>query len=282
MKGLFLIISVFCSIFPAESALALQLTTTAQGISDFGPCVYDADTATSGSIASISTCMGGAYVAAQASADSSGALQAETFGIPLNFSTSRASASFAETLQNYDVVERDYFFDFHLTGLLWISEPGDFLMESTRSFTADLLVDGITLWTSGAVLVGDSWMDPVLYKVFNLSHLESTGEDLGGTFTLTEPINGNYSAAYQFDYYSGLVSLGSLLPGGAADFEFMITTSYKQGDHGAGYAFLFADLGRINSQYSEVPEPATLFLFGTGVIGLVSSRGKRQKKYLTG
>jgi hypothetical protein len=144
------------------------------------------------------------------------------------------------------------------------------------SASAGGLTDSATSVRSYAV-INDNWIftvtSPVIVTVsfdYILSASGATANSLGNL--ITEAVVGlgmgrNYTTWYDTNYTDGGLQTGT----------FSMGMEYLSGDAGNIYIWHGADILSYQSRPAPVPEPTSMFLFGTGAVCFAGSRFRRKK-----
>jgi len=143
----------------------------------------------------------------------------------------------------------------------------------------------VILMTIGASLIaaGNSWANTVVYEEVELFQTETFFTD---TFIVTDTSRPYIATLTDFEFPVPMMNtgmsvttatdlLGSLLAPGS--FQFNATTPGNYFVSFFGFADVSApQLGQYGIQISQVPVPAAVWLFGSGLIGLIGiSRRKK-------
>lgn len=148
-----------------------------------------------------------------------------------------------------------------------------------------IAANDVILWNSSATLT--------MFDGGDYYEYDTTGDSLGGTVTAVENYYGS-TIGYRIDFgsYAGVIDLGMFY----ADNEIKIKYNMSAFAGGPGAetsasAFI-GDPGTLTGgggmsgnlelagspQAAPVPEPATIFLLGSGIIGIIGSSRKKLKK----
>jgi hypothetical protein len=147
----------------------------------------------------------------------------------------------------------------------------------TYSSSADGLTDTGTDIRSYAV-INDDWLftatAPVSVTISFDYTLSASGETTNSLGTLiTEAVVGLGLGVNDTTWYDP----GNYTDGGLVTGTISMNMKYLSGDRGNISIWHGADVLSDQSQPAPVPEPATMFLFGTGLVGLVGSRFRKKK-----
>lgn len=173
-----------------------------------------------------------------------------------------------------------YNFDFSITGgELSITDYSNGIISPEAKYYIYINLDGKSIWYSGAKLTGNS-----------LGHTYSKyGTDIGSTF-----FGNAQEFGYVYDVYNGSINLGNYDIGESftLDYYMNVNASSKNiaGDVGA-MAFItdpngisgpdspgFKGLVTVDSETAPIPEPATMLLLGSGLIGMTGVLKKKRNK----
>jgi len=158
-------------------------------------------------------------------------------------------------------------------GTLWRDGLGGTFFTSNRTPGDPLYTDewasfGSVSYTHSYVLAGiptSALLDLRIAGIHDILHLVDYHVLFNGVSVGLIPPNGAASAFQEVLTYSFAVPTG-LLTGNDV-------VSWSSGPGGDGYSI---DFSQLSVQTAPVPEPASLLLFGTGLIGLRAWRKRRQ------
>lgn len=130
----------------------------------------------------------------------------------------------------------------------------------------DLVYDNTQLsWDS--LIIGPDWTPPLA---------GTTDDGFGGflpfAFPPAEPVWGNDILLATLDFHCLDIGFSTLDLAVSDDTEGFMTNQVDQNGEA-----IFADWTSTPANISQTPEPATLFLMGTGLAGLVAARRRKKK-----
>lgn len=269
MKILANLVVLLCLACFPESLLALTMTTYAEQswVPPIIPIsVIEQSSATSGIIQS-EVSYGGLNASAIASSNGTlqvSALSSGSFDIYID---NHARATWSDTITNHTGTALNMKYDFLINGLLSVAlYPYEHISRS--SYSIDIYSEGVS-WGSSASLIATEPELTTEGPLLVIAQPTIGGADIGVAGLATYVINN----------YTNSLSLATLLPGDSIFLKVVVSASQFSCEQLQGYGSSILSLsGNYRFTPTEAPEPATMFLFGTGLAGLVGSRLRRKKK----
>ncbi len=267
-------------------AATIGVVTSADDLGGAGPDASPApESSTTGSLyQNATTWFNDTGAKAAASIDGSLAVSAYTGGNDHNYFV--ATSSWLGTFTNSGTEDRAYSFEFHVAnGTISLADTVNHFGDvSAGSYRIEILLNGATIWNSSTTVIGQIGLSDT-GSDYSDARFITDGVDLGGTASTWESSSFlAFGASYSFPEYSGSVSLGSYGPGSMFTLEYILSIGVQGGEASSNYACLGdpsnlgASPGMSGAMTSTAPEPSTMVLVGTGLVGLATYGRKRMRK----
>jgi len=195
--------------------------------------------------------------------------------------------SWDETFTNTSGSDQSYILDFHISeGVLKII---DHYMQPSLciQYTIQILLDYSSIWHSSAMLEGN--LDPYFHGYGG--NLTKSGIDLESGYFRNEDYPGSGGEfGYTFGPFSSSLDLGTYADGESFDLRYYMDVSAAGAGIDTGGLASFGDplnvtetygfWGSVTSsdQQQPIPEPATMLLLGSGLVGLAGFRRSLRKR----